>query len=51
VAGRPSQLNLDSAGLNALQLSQNWAINNMKKTKRPDEYVLQPIFAYERRVS
>ena len=40
-------LNLDSAGLNALQLSQNWAINEMKKARRPDEFVLQPIFAYE----
>ncbi|MGZ5441224.1 MAG: hypothetical protein ACXW5U_08125 [Thermoanaerobaculia bacterium] len=43
-AGEP--LNLDSAGLNALQLSQNWAINDMRKLHF-DEYVLQPIFAYE----
>ena len=36
---------LDARGLGSLQLSQNWAINDMRRKR--DEAILQPIFAYE----
>jgi hypothetical protein len=36
---------LDSEGLQKLQVSQNWTINAIRK--KVDEQVLQPIFAYE----
>lgn len=39
------RLDLDSVGLGALQLSQNWALNDMRKQTL--DYVLQPIFGYE----
>jgi len=39
------KLNLDVAGLSALQLSQNWAINDIRK--KTEDYIVQPIFAYE----
>ncbi len=36
---------LDTEGLQKLQVSQNWTINAIRK--RADEQVMQPIFAYE----
>jgi hypothetical protein len=39
------EIALDTNGLASLQLSQNWAISDMRK--KTDEYVLQPIFGYE----